>query len=662
MNEILIFAGTTEGRMLAEHLLEAGRKVHICVATEYGEEVLIKHENLTIHQGRQNELEMEDLLKSNPWECVVDATHPYAVEVSKNIKLACEQTSLEYLRLLRTEGVKVDASHVIYMNSIEEVVKFLNQTSGNILLTTGSKDLPKYLEQIEDISRVYARILTNGAMVDKCKEWGLLGKQIICMQGPFSAELNAAMLRQVDAKYLVTKDTGETGGFPEKIQGAHLAGARALVIRRPVEEYGYSLDEMLERLRISVNKKRQKVTLLGIGMGSLEDLTEAGRKACEKTDVILGAFRMVEALKCFEKESEAIYQPERIIKYILEHPEKERFVVAFSGDIGFYSGTKKLLGTLDELNVDVEMLCGISSVVYFASILRISWEDMKLVSVHGRNQNLIGAVKSHERVFALAGYAQSIRTIASELIENGLVHVKMFVGCSLSYPEESVTVGVPDELLNFEKEGLCVVVIENPKAKEQIVTHGLQDTAFERGKAPMTKEEIRSISISKLSLTKTAVVYDVGAGTGSIGLECALQAVDGIVFAVEKKQNALELLAKNQKRLGVTNLQIVAGEAPKVLEELPAPTHAFIGGSSGNMLEIIKLLLSKNQNVRIVINCITLETVAEVMNILKEMTFEHQEIIQVSVGKSKLLGNYHMMMGQNPVYIITLQRKENETT
>ena len=661
MKEFLIFAGTTEGRKLAEYLLNAGKNVHICVATEYGEEVLLKHERLTIHQGRLDVTAMESLMWENDWEMIIDATHPYAVEVSKNIKIACEHTKQEYIRLLRAEEQMQNDFHVTYVDTLEEAAEFLNHTQGNLLLTTGSKELSKYIELVDDISRIYARILSDGVMVEKCKEMGLLGKQIICMQGPFSTDLNAAMIKQLDVKYLVTKDTGITGGFPEKIEGARIAGAKVIVIRRPVAETGYSFAQILERLNLPILKLKQKVTLLGIGMGNLKDLTLAGKEACENADVILGAARMTEALSCFGKESLPIYQPEAVVEYIRNHPEKKCIVVAFSGDIGFYSGTKKLLNALEEISVDIELLCGISSVVYFASKLQLSWEDMKLVSIHGRKQNLIAAVKGHEKVFSLAGYKESIQNLCQELIGNGLGTVKVSVGCQLSYPEENVTIGTPQELLEFDKEGLCVVVIENPMARERIITHGLPDECFKRGNAPMTKEEIRSISLSKLALTKHAVVYDIGAGTGSIGLECALQATDGIIYAIEKKADALELLANNQQHLGVTNLEIIAGEAPEVLEKLPAPTHAFIGGSSGNMKEIIYLLLNKNPNVRIVINCIALETAAEVMNLLKEITFEYQDIVQVYVGKSRTLGKYHMMMGQNPVYIITLQRNLNET-
>ena len=681
MKKVLLFAGTSEGRLLAKKLLASEYLVHICVATEYGREVLESHEHLTIHEGRMNVSEMEQLMKSDSWCMVVDATHPYAVEVSKNIRTACEADGQTYVRLLRREESPIKYQNITYVDSIEEAAKVLNESEENILLTTGSKELSKYVEHINDQNRIYARILSDTANVEHCRNLGLSGKQIICMQGPFSAELNAAMLKQIQAKYLVTKDTGAAGGFSEKLQGAKMAGAKVLVVRRPVEEQGFSMEQVLEMLgagreasgeiiekRESVEvsesvkqenseKLQQKITILGIGMGGLDDLTLAGKKALEEADVILGSSRLIESLKCFGKETVPIYEADKIIDYIQKHPEKRDIVAAFSGDVGFYSGTKKLQMRLAEKGISPRILCGISSVVYFASRLGIAWEDMKLVSIHGRNQNVIAAVKDYKKVFLLAGYQETIRNVCQELLDFGLSSVKLSVGCQLGYENESVTCGTPEELLAFSKEGLCVAVIENELAGHLPVTHGLPDPTFERGNAPMTKEEIRSISLSKLALTKDAIVYDVGAGTGSIGLECALQATDGTVYGIEKKADALSFLEINKKKLGVSNFTIVPGEAPEALRELPAPTHAFIGGSSGNLKEIVELLLLKNPKVRMVINCIAMETVAEVMNLLKEIPFEEQEIVQVFVGKSKELGRYHMMMGQNPVYIITLQRK-----
>lgn len=674
MKKYVIFGGTTEGRILAKKLLEARNQVHLCVAMDYGEEVLFDHENLTVQKGRLDEPEMSALFAREEWYKVIDATHPYAALVSQKVKNACESTHKEYVRILRKQNQKRKDSMVAYVASLEEAINLLNKREGNILLTTGSKELPAYLKGIEDPSRIYARILPEGAMVDRCKELGLSGKQIICMQGPFQAELNAAMIKQYGIDTLVTKDTGDAGGFLAKIEGAKQAGAKVIVIQRPVQEEGYSMEEFLESIGINNDfvpekirgkiaipdgsdqkEPQRKITILGIGMGSLQDMTLEAQKACQEADLIIGAPRMLETISCFSKESVSLYKGEEILSYIEAHPEKKRIVAAFSGDVGFYSGTRKLLTLLEEKGMEAEVLPGISSVVYLASKLHTSWENVKLVSVHGRKQNLLAAVKAHGKVFSLAGYAESVRSICRELMEHQLGQVKISVGCNLSYPEERILTGRPEEFLDFSLEGLSVLWIENEKAEEYVVTHGIPDESFQRGKAPMTKEEVRSISLSKLALIRNAVVYDVGAGTGSIGLECARIATEGMVYAIEKKEEALELLEENKKKLGISNLEIVAGLAPEALEPLSTPTHAFIGGSSGNMKEIVELLLQKNPNIRIVINCIALETVAEVMNLLKEKKFEHQDIVHAAIGKSKTLGSYHMMMGQNPVYIITLQ-------
>ena len=147
--------------------------------------------------------------------------------------------------------------------------------------------------------------------------------------------------------------------------------------------------------------------------------------------------------------------------------------------------------------------------------------------------------------------------------------------------------------------------------------------------------------------------YDVGAGTGSVSIEMASRAWNGKVYAIEKKALAVELLKKNREKFAAENLEIIEGTAPEALENLEPPTHAFIGGSSGNMETILRLLLEKNPSVRILINCIALETVSETLQCLKTLPVKKEEILQISVSKGKSVGNYHMMMGENPIYIIS---------
>lgn len=230
--------------------------------------------------------------------------------------------------------------------------------------------------------------------------------------------------------------------------------------------------------------------------------------------------------------------------------------------------------------------------------------------------------------------------------------VVLHVGQDLSYAAEQIRTGYAKELVDQEFADLCVVLMENPYPK-RIITHGMPDEVFLRAKVPMTKSEVRSISLSRLCLTKDAIVYDVGAGTGSISIEAALQAEDGYVYAIEKKEEAVELMKENKKKFAADNLEIVEGLAPEALEDLPAPTHVFVGGSSGNLKTILELVLKKNEKARIVINCIALETVAEALDCLKTLPVTDVDIAAVSVAKSKEIGKYHMMMGQNPVYVIS---------
>ena len=179
------------------------------------------------------------------------------------------------------------------------------------------------------------------------------------------------------------------------------------------------------------------------------------------------------------------------------------------------------------------------------------------------------------------------------------------------------------------------------------------DEAFLRGKVPMTKEEVRAVSIARLRLTENAVVWDVGAGTGSVSVEAARCGNRIRVYAVEKNPEALELIRENRRRFRTDGIRIISGEAPEVLKALEPPTHLFIGGSSGNLKEILSCAIEKNGQVRIVINAISLETVKEVVEAVEEGLLNHPEITQLTVSRSRELGRYHMMTGQNPVYIIS---------
>lgn len=180
----------------------------------------------------------------------------------------------------------------------------------------------------------------------------------------------------------------------------------------------------------------------------------------------------------------------------------------------------------------------------------------------------------------------------------------------------------------------------------------MRDEAFIRGEVPMTKSEVRAISISKLDLEQDSVLYDIGAGTGSVSIEASKYLTAGRVYAVEKKAEALQLIRANKEKFGAGCVEIVEGAAPGVLTSLEAPSHVFIGGTSGSMDNVLSLILKKNARARIVINVIALESLTEVISWLNAHSVT-AEVIQVQIARGRKAGNYHLMMGQNPVYVIS---------
>lgn len=656
MYKAIVFAGTTEGYALCEFLAENRVSVYACAATEYGGSLLQENEFLHVSAGRLKTEDMEELFRKENPDIVLDATHPYAAEVTKNIRTACESAGVLYQRILRPEGEK--NSEAIYVESTEEAAAFLSGTEGNIFLTTGSKELAKFTGIPDYKERLFARVLSIPSVIRSCAELGIEGKHLIGMQGPFSAEINEAMLRQFQCSYLVTKDTGLAGGFPEKMEACQRCGVTPVIIGRPLKEEGLSLQDA----RVFLSKMfgftlSQKISLVGIGMGVEKTLTLEGKKALNEAELLIGAKRMTEAV---QKPGQMVlheYRSEKIVEYIREHPKYRTVAIALSGDVGFYSGAKKLI---DQLDGNVEVICGISSVVYFMSKIGLSWDDAKIVSAHGRNCNLISLIRHNPKVFSILGTEDGVAVLASRLVYYGMGDVTLYVGENLSYENEKIFHDKAANLTEYRGDALSVVTACNEKATPLSAVHGISDGEFLRGKAPMTKEEVRTVSLSKLRLSEDSVCYDVGAGTGSVSVEMALRAWMGQVYAIEKKEDALALLKENKKKFAVDNLVIIPGVAPEAMTELPAPTHAFIGGSSGNMQDIINLLLEKNPKVRIVINCITLETVTEAMNAIRDFGLEDVDIVQLAAARSKSIGRYHMMMGENPIYIISCSGRGEE--
>ncbi|MGN1346518.1 MAG: precorrin-6A reductase [Eubacteriales bacterium] len=646
IEKICLFAGTTEGRQLAEILHDAA-DVTVCVATEYGEVLLDGIDGVKVHTGRMDADEMVRFFEDNRFDRILDATHPYAEAVTANILSAAERGKIPVMRILRETDRHI--AQAVYVASAEAARDYLKETDGTIFLTTGAKELSSYIGL--DMTRVWARVLPLASSLESCQAAGILPAHILAAQGPFTEEVNLAQMRMIGAQYMVTKSSGKNGGFTEKIRAAAIAGAVPVIIGQPPQVKGYTMDEALAELTKALPLRAASVSIIGIGPGNRNSLTIQAQEILQNCDAMIGAKSVVDSLPA-NKTIYYEFTPEKVREILDTHPSIRCAAVVMRGDIGFFSGAKKLLGALE--GYDVRQIPGISSPVYFAAKLGVSWDDAALVSLHGREGNLISAIKNNRKVFTLTGGENTADGILRRMCEYGYGELPVTVGERLSYPDEKITCGCAAELAGQTFDSLSILYIENSNAIRRPY-HSIPDEEFIRGDVPMTKSEVRTISLSKLALSADAIVYDVGAGTGSVSVECAWTAYEGQVYAIEKEEDAAALLKQNKMKFGCENLHIVEGIAPDVLADLPAPTHAFIGGSSGNMRDILTVLLRKNPKVRVVVNAVTLETQAEAIECIKAFHFAYSETVSVNIARSRRLGRYHMMTAQNPVYVMTME-------
>ncbi|MFI3170590.1 MAG: precorrin-6A reductase [Faecalibacterium sp.] len=719
MGNICIFAGTTEGRDLAAYLAEFALNVTVCVATEYGEALLQGADALVgkqsvctqdgqapaaagqrapsgidIRTGRLTQCEMETFFLAQQFDFIIDCTHPYAVQVTENIVAACAATNTPYRRVVR-QSADIGAFTAVDCTVVPDTaaaVAHLAKTQGNILLTIGAKELGAFSD-CGFQSRLYARVLPLDASLQACCAAQIAPAQIIAMQGPFTYALNKAMIEAYQITTILTKDGGKVGGFAEKMQIAQDMGLSVVLIQKP-EQVGNSLAqikaELAARYPLRVQSAAQlvnqqvtapsavlpvaqavpckekapwpiqagkvQVCLVGCGVGDAALMTAQARAAIQEADALVGAQRLTDAFAGAAQVCHHEIYSDKIAAWVAAHPQYQRVAVLLTGDVGFFSGAKKLYDAFAAQGVtDCQTICGISAPIYLCARLQTPWQDAYLLSLHGREGNLVSAVCTHKKVFALLGGAHTAKTVCAMLCEYGMGDVRVSVGENLSYPNEKITQGSARELSELEFAPLSCALILNDTA-EDAYQFGIEDDAFVRlPKVPMTKAEVRAVSLSKLKLSPHAIAYDVGAGTGSVSVEMALLATQGQVYAIEKNKDALAAIAQNKQKFKTAHLTLVEGLAPDCMQDLPAPTHVFIGGSSGNLAQIVAQVLSKNPHARFVLNTVTLETLAEAMVLAKQ--FAEYQVVEIASSQAAALGRYHLMKANNPIYIITFQNK-----
>ena len=683
---IVVFSGTTEGRRLSELMMASGIPHTVCVATEYGEVLQKKSGIIRIEEGRKTVEDMKRLFSSGT-EVVVDATHPFATEVTANIRAALEGTGVPYIRVLREKesggaGKKGETGknekagktgEVRFFDTAEECALACDTLEGNILFTTGSRDLKSMCDRITDRERIYVRVLPTVDSIRQCEAAGVRQDHILALQGPFTEEMNLAMLLQYEICALVTKDSGRTGGVEEKLSACKAAGIPCLCIRRPVAEEGISVEEAAEKLRGrygAKNNTAEHITaemivfhLIGMGMGDPEGLTAEAGRWIREADVCFGAGRLLETVDCAEKYVgfRADEVLEKVAGLLADGRRLEHVAVLFSGDIGFYSGAigfeaglkEKAAAYRDRFTAEVRRYPGISCVSALSARLGEAYSDAQVLSLHGRcsAKELAKTVKQiccREKSFVLFSSGDEVARLAAALTGAGC-EGSVTLGKDLSYPGESIRTYTLKEAEAITGKGLYTALIRNTAPVRRRLIPYAEDHAFIRDRVPMTKALIRHEGIRMLELREGDVLYDIGCGTGSVAIEAAGLSDSLSVYAVERKPEAVELFRRNQERFGADNITLIPGEAPEALSGLPAPDAVFIGGSAGRLKDILDGLLSYNRRIRVVITAITLETMEQLMRLEDHPAVRELCIRQIGCSEAEKVGTVRIMKAQNTV-------------
>lgn len=416
------------------------------------------------------------------------------------------------------------------------------------------------------------------------------------------------------------------------------------------------------------HREKRKITLLGCGLGT-QSLTLEALEALRGADLLFGAPRLLEEARSLLGDTRAEFFPYYTAREIGEVLNQAApglaAVVLLSGDSGFFSaGTALSEAFADE---DCRLLPGISCLSGFFARLGLPWQEVAIQSLHGRRGNPVDLLRREKRVFFLLGKDEEREQLLTELCAAGFGGCPAALGENLGLDStadilrgsegqqpgsrERIQRGKLEELRFAEPGSLAVLTVENPAADARVRT-GLPDTAFIRGKVPMTKAEVRVLIMSKLALAPDDRAADIGAGTGSVTVEMALAAWKGRIYAIEREPEGLELIRRNLRAFQVGNVEIIDSEAPDKMETLPPLDAAFIGGSGGRLEAIVSVLCRNNPQIRLVLTAITLETLEEARHVLSAHGFAI-EITQLAVTRATEMGRYHLLRAENPIFLIS---------
>ena len=412
------------------------------------------------------------------------------------------------------------------------------------------------------------------------------------------------------------------------------------------------------------------ITVIGSGPGCEDYLLPAAVKTAQNCDRVVADKGLVAVLE--KAEVTSVETMESVVQTLsdMEAMEEEsRMALFVSGDPAYYSMYRMVKRVYPDMCVDY--IPGISSLQMMAARAGVTMEDAAILSGHGRAlsiSELYFDVRKREAVFVLCDGLCTPSWIGEKLVEGGVTDVRMWAGSRLTYEDEICDQGSPESFIGKNYPALTVVCIKNEHRNKKEETVLVRDEQFCRNATPMTREEIRWSVIGKLELKPSSVLWDIGAGTGSISIEAARLCPKGQVISFERNPRALEILEENKERFEADNMRIISGDAlevlmdqdPKQTDAIPKPTHVFLGGTGGDLEALLDRIVAYGPWIQVMISCVTLETTAKaVQSFCRGDRFCDVDIVTIQTEHGRTVGDYHLMEADHRVTLIS--GKVNDT-
>jgi len=402
------------------------------------------------------------------------------------------------------------------------------------------------------------------------------------------------------------------------------------------------------------------VAIIGIGL-SPQDLTSRHLQMIEAADILVGGGRLLEYFKdspAFKKKIDKNIA--QVIQFIKDRMTSRSIVVLASGDPLFFGIGSTLIKALGPENVSIYP--NISSIAAAFARIKEPWGDVRVISLHGRkNENELFKALVEENTVAV--YTDPIKNpawIAGRLIAENFLNYKMCVLESLGTDDERCNWYPLDQAAATAFSQPNLVILKNSRREEsdtQIPHIGIPDHCYVHENGLITKSEIRAITLSKLQLQPDHVLWDLGAGSGSVSIEASLLVHRGKVLAVEKKSERVQQIQSNKRRFGIKNLEVIEATLPDGLAQLPRPDRIFIGGGGRDLKKIIEAAVAVlNPGGMVVINTVLMPNVLAAMEGLKALGCQ-TETVQVQISRSQKMPWAERLQAQNPVWIVTGSRK-----